>query len=588
MKNNILPSWNYHKYRQWIFFYLLFVFMLFATLGVVFVSQRSKSLRIESLKLNQGNYANVVSEYIDKNSLFPQHLDSLKNIIPLFPNNLRITILNKEGKILFDNSLSIKDKVRLENQKKKIEIKKAYVKGEGWSIRKSEIAGCEYMFYAVYKKDYVLRLAVPFTEKERIFLKPQTSTLSFTALMFVCIFIFLLAPYIFLKISISRLKTFVLSFGENKTYPNKEPLPDNELREIQNEIIKVFEQLEIKKRDAVLEREKLLEHFHFSEEGISFFTPFFENIYTNSYFIQYLNILLNEPMIDVCNMFQSPVLSDVLHFLKNPQKENIFTNKLHVNGRYFFLRVIIFEDKSFEIIIRDISDTEKDQIDKAEVANNIAHELRTPVTSVRGYLETLIERDNMLPEKKQEYIERAYNQIVRLSQIMQDVILLNKTGNAPQYFDTEPINICDMLTDMIELDMERERQKHNCTVNIYVTKDVVIKGNRTLMYSIFSNLFINALKYAGENITVTIHNYMEDNEFYYFSFSDNGVGIEEKYLDHIFERFYRINQIKNRDKSGSGLGLSIVKEAVHFHKGVIHAKNRAQGGLEFLFTIRKQ
>jgi signal transduction histidine kinase len=80
---------------------------------------------------------------------------------------------------------------------------------------------------------------------------------------------------------------------------------------------------------------------------------------------------------------------------------------------------------------------------------------------------------------------------------------------------------------------------------------------------------------------------MEDDEYYYFSFSDDGIGIEEKYLDHIFERFYRITEGRTRDKGGSGLGLSIVKDAVNFHNGVILAKNRAQGGLEFLFTIKK-
>jgi signal transduction histidine kinase len=123
---------------------------------------------------------------------------------------------------------------------------------------------------------------------------------------------------------------------------------------------------------------------------------------------------------------------------------------------------------------------------------------------------------------------------------------------------------------------------------LQVGREVVVQGNRTLLYSIFFNLCTNTLKYAGENITITIHNYMEDDEYYYFSFSDDGTGIEEKYLDHIFERFYRITEGRTRDKGGSGLGLSIVKEAVSFHHGVIRAKNRPKGGLEFLFTIRKQ
>jgi signal transduction histidine kinase len=117
---------------------------------------------------------------------------------------------------------------------------------------------------------------------------------------------------------------------------------------------------------------------------------------------------------------------------------------------------------------------------------------------------------------------------------------------------------------------------------------VVVRGNRTLIQSIFYNLSTNALKYAGENITITIRNYMEDDEYYYFSFFDNGTGIDNKHLDHIFERFYRITEGRTRDKGGSGLGLAIVKDAVNFHKGAILAKNRAEGGLEFLFTLQKK
>ena len=102
------------------------------------------------------------------------------------------------------------------------------------------------------------------------------------------------------------------------------------------------------------------------------------------------------------------------------------------------------------------------------------------------------------------------------------------------------------------------------------------------------NLIDNAINYAGENITIGIDNYMEDSEFYYFSFYDTGRGIEEEHLERIFDRFYRVNQGRSRKTGGSGLGLSIVKNAVLFHKGQITAKNRKDGGLEFIFSLRKK
>jgi signal transduction histidine kinase len=586
MKGNRFKDWKHNGYRGWMFSYLFIVFSFFALVEIAFILNRGRTIRMEGLQSNQLIYADIVDEFITKKQLQPDNMESLDSLRSFFPDSLHLSIIDEKGNVLYDNF--IRDTASLENQRKKIEIRKALIKGTGWNIRESSATNSEYMFLAVHKNDYIIRTALPFTKETERFLKIDMISLSFILLLFVLVFSFNAGIYYFFRRFINKLKSFVLSFGDGSAIPDVISFPEGELRDIQIAIINIYDQLEMKKKDALLEREKLLQHFHFSEEGISFFTPSFENIYTNSHFIQYLNILLNEPTINVQILFQSPVFEEVVQFLKDSGKRNVYANKLHANGCHFFVRVIIFDDKSFEIIIRDISEAEKNHIDRAEMTNNIAHELRTPVTSVRGYLETLMERDNMSPEKKKEYIERAHNQIIRLSQIIQDVILLTKTNDAPQYFSTEAVNIYDMLKEMIDVDTQEDIQKHNCTVNLGVGENVVISGNRTLLYSIFFNLCTNALKYAGENVTITIHNYMEDDEYYYFSFSDNGKGIEDKYLEHIFERFYRIAEGRTRDKGGSGLGLSIVKDAVNFHNGVILAKNRSQGGLEFLFTLRKK
>ena len=109
-----------------------------------------------------------------------------------------------------------------------------------------------------------------------------------------------------------------------------------------------------------------------------------------------------------------------------------------------------------------------------------------------------------------------------------------------------------------------------------VSSKVVIEGNRTLLYSIFRNLIDNTISYAGDNVTIHIETYTEDNDYYYFSYYDTGRGIEEEHLTRIFDRFYRVNPGRSRKNGGSGLGLSIVKNAILFHKGQISAKNSTQ------------
>jgi signal transduction histidine kinase len=383
------------------------------------------------------------------------------------------------------------------------------------------------------------------------------------------------------------LKTFLSEYKIRQKFPTGIHFKEEDLQKIQGMIVDISEQLEVNKKNILLEREKLLEHFHHSEEGISFFTAKMKNIYTNSHFIQYLNTILNQITFNVNDLFKSSVFDEIVQFLDNPAGERSIETKIHVSGNSFFVQAIIFDDKSFEVIIRDISETEKNNFDRAEMINNIAHELRTPVTSVRGYLETMIEHEDLSREKRLDFIQRAYRQILRLSEIIRDVILLSKTNEASETFDMEEVNIYDLVQELRE-DTEEIIQKSGATIECEVGENVVVRGSRTLLSSIFWNLINNALKYAGANVTISIRNYMEDNEFYYFSFADNGKGIEDKYLDHIFERFYRINEGRTRGKGGSGLGLAIVKDAIMFHHGEIHAKNRADGGLEFLFTLRKK
>ena len=573
------------KYKQWAYVYFFGFFTLFAGLILLIVVNRSKELKTEIIKSDLIVYAEIVDKCIVENHLYPEQMESLTSVLFYFPDSLRLTVLNEEGVVLFDNSGLEKKRIE-EDIMQKVEVAKALIYGDGWSIRESISMNNECLFYAIYENNYIIRIALPYTKETELFLKPDLTL--FTSIAILMFFIFL-SPYLFylyFKGSVYKLKQFVLSFDNDNLFSSNMPPFDNGLDEIGYMTERLFDQLNTNKKNTLLEREKLIDHFHFSEVGISFFTPFFKNIYTNSHFVQYLNILLNEPTLDVNSLFQSPVFSEILQFVENPEEENTLKSRLHGNGHSFFVRVIIFEDKSFEIILRDISEKEKNRLERNEMTNNIAHELRTPITSMRGCLETLIKHETLSAEKKKEFIERAYNQTIRLSEIIQDISLLSKTVDAPQHFEKKEIDLYEMLQQLI-IDSKKICKKNNSTIVLQVDKDVIVKGNHTLLYSIFWNLTNNALRYAGEEISIFIHKYMEDDGYYYFSFSDNGKGMEEEYLSHIFERFYRIAEGRTRDKGGSGLGLSIVKNAVEFHNGEISAKNRTGGGLEFLFTLRK-
>jgi signal transduction histidine kinase len=265
--------------------------------------------------------------------------------------------------------------------------------------------------------------------------------------------------------------------------------------------------------------------------------------------------------------------------------EKYFETQIRRQGKTFSLRVNVFEDKGFEIVLNDVTKQEKTRLLKQEMTGNIAHELRTPVTSIRGYLETVL-GNSMDDEKKKHFITRAYQQTIVLSELIQDMSLITKMEEAPQSFKMENVNIHHLL-ETLKNDLALPLQEKIMDMQWTLPNDLIVKGNENLLYAIFRNLADNAIRYAGENINIRISKYNEDKDFYYFSFYDTGVGIaDENHLNRLFERFYRINEGRTRDSGGSGLGLSIVKNAVTFHKGNITVKNRKEGGLEFLFQLK--
>lgn len=234
----------------------------------------------------------------------------------------------------------------------------------------------------------------------------------------------------------------------------------------------------------------------------------------------------------------------------------------------------------------DKSERQKSKL-KKQMTSNIAHELRTPVTSIRGYLETLIACPDMAPEKKQAFIEKAYNQTLRLSELISDMSLLSKMEERSSKLNKEEIDLYDIAVEVFDEFEDKIKEKGNKVINI-IKPGTVLLANRTLVYTIIRNLVENSLKYAGDGITMHLECYSSIENYCYLTYFDTGSGVPHEHIDRIFERFYRIEEGRTRDVGGSGLGLSIVKNAVKFHGGDIRVINRQWGGLQFFFSLRRQ
>ena len=222
---------------------------------------------------------------------------------------------------------------------------------------------------------------------------------------------------------------------------------------------------------------------------------------------------------------------------------------------------------------------------RRELTQNIAHELKTPVASILGYTDTILDDPQMPPDTQRQFIERTNAQAHRLTALLQDISMLNRMDYAAHQLTMERTDVSAIVGDIVQETVIALKKRH-MTLNNCLPPHIVIKGNPSLVYSIFRNLIDNAINYAGEGTNIDISAEQTDN-YWMFRFSDNGVGIALEHLPRIFERFYRIDKSRSRSIGGTGLGLAIVKNAVLLHGGTITARQSENGGLEFEFTLKK-
>ncbi len=230
---------------------------------------------------------------------------------------------------------------------------------------------------------------------------------------------------------------------------------------------------------------------------------------------------------------------------------------------------------------------------KQEMTSNIAHELKTPVSSIRGYLEILLGDHAIDEERRRHYLERSYRQTLRLSDLIQDVSLINKAEESSDLFPKEDLDVNTIAHEAFD-DLSDKATAAGITLENCLPEQMPIHGNRELLYAIFRNLTENAVAYAGEGCHVIIETYqlpttnyqLPSQNTYHIHLYDTGRGVPDADLARLFDRFVRIDEGRSRQNGGTGLGLSIVKHAVLFHGGEIYAKNRPEGGLEFFFSLK--
>ena len=575
-------------FSQRLFWSVFFMFLGFTVCFLLFQYQREREFAQEKLNNVLSNYNYQLFRKCQQSTDINQTVISFMDDIP--QKDLRVTIIDPSGDVLFDNSGTDE----FNNHNDRSEVRKARLYNEGFAIRSSESTGKRYFYSASNIGGYIYRSALPYDPYVRGILTVNKDFIYFMALM-TLIFFFVLSRFTFsIGKTISKLRDFALNVEKDRMPAVDYVFPNDELGDISQNIVTLYHRQQKAKNELSMEREKLIKHCQYSKEGFAMFTSEGREILSNILFIQFINVISDTQIHQVEDVTDIAELEPIRTFLnknirnlnrkKKVLRESVTIDK---NGKIFLIECILFLDNSYEISINDISRQEEESRMKRQLTQNVSHELKTPVSSIQGYLETILSNPDLSPDKRQFFLERCYSQSTRLTGLLRDISVLNRLDEASEMFDLTEVNITKLIAE-IQKECSQDMEEKHITSEIILPGDPTVFGNNSLLYSIFRNLYDNAIAYAGENIKITVNCYKEDPKYYYFSFSDNGVGIPEEHINRIFERFYRVDKGRSRKIGGTGLGLSIVKNGVNFHKGQISAKSSPGKGVTFFFTLKKK
>ena len=575
-------------FSQRLFWSVFFMFLGFTVCFLLFQYQREREFAQEKLNNVLSNYNYQLFRKCQQSTDINQTVISFMDDIP--QKDLRVTIIDPSGDVLFDNSGTDE----FNNHNDRSEVRKARLYNEGFAIRSSESTGKRYFYSASNIGGYIYRSALPYDPYVRGILTVNKDFIYFMALM-TLIFFFVLSRFTFsIGKTISKLRDFALNVEKDRMPAVDYVFPNDELGDISQNIVTLYHRQQKAKNELSMEREKLIKHFQYSKEGFAMFTSEGREILSNILFIQFINVISDTQIHQVEDVTDIAELEPIRTFLnknirnlnrkKKVLRESVTIDK---NGKIFLIECILFLDNSYEISINDISRQEEESRMKRQLTQNVSHELKTPVSSIQGYSETILSNPDLSPDKRQFFLERCYSQSTRLTGLLRDISVLNRLDEASEMFDLTEVNITKLIAE-IQKECSQDMEEKHITSEIILPGDPTVFGNNSLLYSIFRNLYDNAIAYAGENIKITVNCYKEDPKYYYFSFSDNGVGIPEEHINRIFERFYRVDKGRSRKIGGTGLGLSIVKNGVNFHKGQISAKSSPGKGVTFFFTLKKK
>lgn len=497
-----------------------------------------------------------------------------------FKDNLvRFTVINKEGEVIFDNEIT-----KLDNHNNRQEIIDAFKNGSGSSVRYSASLSTSMVYVATKIDDNtVIRSSVP-VSNIRVF---TSGTLKYYIAIILLVFVLSL----FLAVKLVKIIVYPINELQKVTSKiengdlNKRAIIYNydEIGFLAQTFNNIADQLEIRIIDSLDKKNKLEAILESMESGVIAIDNNENIILINSYSQKLFD--LKEDNIGK-KISDCIIDYDLINFIREiPEigtKEIKLFHPIERELRVKKSPIINYLNNSIGIVItvQDITDIKRLENMRSEFVANVSHELKTPLTSIKGFSETLRYVDDS--ETKNKFLDIIDKESERLTNLINDILILSNIENIHK-MESEYFNPGDVIENVLDM-VKSQAYKKSIIIKYNDCFNSEILGSKDKFHQLAVNLIENAIKYSNENGIVKIDLTLEE-QYFVFKVKDNGIGIPKNDIPRIFERFYRVD--KSRSTRGTGLGLAIVKHIVKLFNGEISVKSKVGRGSTFTVKIKK-
>lgn len=573
-------------------FFLIFFFSSFFISGSIHKwahSNLKDSLKNQAILVKQ-NLINLIQ--INKPNQLQEEVRRLGALL-----SLRITVINAHGVVLADSMLDLEGVQNMDDHSQRSEVLEAFKGNVGMSTRYSFTLKKEMFYVAIpyYPEDGiigVIRVSKPLRDVKRMTRGARNSIWIsvVVGLAIVLIVGFALSGFWSKRLAILTRSALRYSWGEfdEKVHINTR----DEWRLLGDAMNRMAKALKEMIQGISDEKEKLSAILNYINEGV-FAVDREKRV-----------VLMNPRVREMMSLEEKEVLGkSLLQVTQNPKLDQLMSDVLVGDqilseemeipvgsGRVFQVHLISIQSGDDNIagmvVFYEITSFRKLQKMRQEFVANVSHELKTPLTSIQGFIETL--RGGALEdkEKAQEFLKIISEDTERLNRLIDDLLELSKLDSREDALSLEPLRLDQEVGSVLSVFQNSLNKKNLKVQKDFFQEEITVKAEQDKIRQVLVNFLDNAIKYSPENGNIYL-SIKDQNNFIEVSIQDEGPGIPPEALPRLFERFYRVDDARSRELGGTGLGLAIVKHIVVSHHGNVYCHSELGQGSTFSFTLPK-